>query len=326
MSPAELLDRVARTGLLTPGAPVLVLFSGGRDSTALLDVALRIAGPEAVSALHVNYGLREAAQDDERHSVALCARLGVGLEIRRAAKPPAGNLQAWAREVRYGAAAEIARARSAEVAAGHTATDQVETVLYRLASSPSRRALLGMRAKEGALIRPLLAFTREQTADYCRQRGLEWREDESNASSLYARGRVREGLVPALQAIHPAAEQNVLSLMEVLRQEADVLGELVDGVLGGAAQIELERLRGLPPALRRLVVQRLADAAAGAPAPGAAPRADEIAALRDHAALDLPHGVRAEVRRGTLRLVRRNGEAPCTADSHPEARGSAPIN
>jgi tRNA(Ile)-lysidine synthase len=326
MSPAELLDRVARTGLLTPGAPVLVLFSGGRDSTALLDVALRIAGPEAVSALHVNYGLRAAAHDDERHSAALCARLGVGLEIRRAAKPPAGNLQAWAREVRYGAAAEIARARSAEVAAGHTATDQVETVLYRLASSPSRRALLGMRAKEGALIRPLLAFTREQTADYCRQRGLEWREDESNASSLYARGRVRDGLVPALRAIHPAAEQNVLSLMEVLRQEADVLGELVDGVLGGAAQIELERLRGLPPALRRLVVQRLADAAAGAPAPGAAPRADEIAALRDHAALDLPHGVRAEVRRGTLRLVRRNGEAPCTADSHPEARGSAPIN
>jgi tRNA(Ile)-lysidine synthase len=326
VSPAELLEQVARAGLLTAGAPVLVLFSGGRDSTALLDVALRIAGPEAVSALHVNYGLREAAQDDERHSAALCARLGVGLEIRHSRQPPAGNLQAWAREVRYRAAAEIARVRGAEVAAGHTATDQVETVLYRLASSPSRRALLGMRPKEGALIRPLLPFTREQTADYCRQRGLGWREDQSNTSSLYARGRVRERLVPALRAIHPAAEQNVLTLIEVLRQEADVLGELVDGILAGAAQIELERLRGLPPALRRLVVQRLADGAAGAPAPGAAPRADEIAALRDHAALDLPHGIRAEVRRGTLRLVRRNGEAPCTADSHPGARGSAPIN
>ena len=129
----------------------------------------------------------------------LCERLGVPLEIRRPSRPETGNLQAWARDERYGAAARIATNRHADVAVGHTATDQVETILYRLASSPSRRALLGMRPREGLLIRPLLSFTREQTAAYCRDRGLEWREDESNSAEAFARSRVRGRLVPALQ-------------------------------------------------------------------------------------------------------------------------------
>ncbi len=118
--------------------------------------------------------------------------------------------------------------RAADVAAGHTATDQVETILYRLASSPSRRALLGMRPRDGRLIRPLLAFTREQTGGYCLERGLSWRDDESNETDTYARGRVRNTLMPALREIHPAAERNVLALASTLRDEADVLDALVD--------------------------------------------------------------------------------------------------
>ncbi len=322
-----LLDAVRAGGLLAPERAVLVMLSGGRDSTCLTDIAVRIAGVGFVRALHVNYGLREAAIEDERWCRELCERLEIPLEVRRPASPAAGNIQAWGREVRYQAAAEIAQAwPEADLAAGHTATDQVETVLYRLASSPSRRALLGMHPRQGSLIRPLLGCTREQTADYCRERGLSWREDETNDSDSYARGRVRAGLAMALRDVHPAAEQNVLALIDVLRAEAEVLEELVDGALGGETQIELTRLRELPPALRRLVVQRLADGAAGRPAPGTARRAEEIAALHDHAALDLPHGVRAEVRRGTLRLVRRNGAVPAAAHSHKPGERSSPIH
>jgi tRNA(Ile)-lysidine synthase len=299
-----MLEQVRAEGLLAEARSVVVLVSGGRDSTCLLDLAVRIAGDGAVSALHVNYALRDASDDDQRHCVELCERLGVALEVRHPRRPETGNLQAWARDERYGAAAQLATVRGADVAAGHTATDQVETILYRLASSPSRRALLGMRSREGLLVRPLLRFTRGQTAAYCQERGLSWREDESNSSPAYARGRVREGLVPALEAVHPAAAANVLALAEILRDEEAVLGELVDQALGGRAEIGLEQLRALPPALRRLVVQRLADGAAGAPAPGAARRADEVAALSSHgtAALDLPHGIRAIAERGTLRF------------------------
>ncbi len=319
MTPADavtdLEDAVRAGGLLAPGRDVVVLYSGGRDSTCLLDLAARIAGPGAVTALHVNYGLRDEADADERHCRQTCAALGVDLEVRRAARPPgSGNLQAWARAERYDAASALAAGRgiapaTADVAAGHTATDQVETILYRLASSPSRRALLGMRARDDShpsLVRPLLAFTREQTGAHCATRGLEWREDASNATDAYARGRVRHELVPALERAHPAASANVLALAEILAAEAAVLDELVDGVLHGRDEVTVEALRAQPPALRRLVVQRLADGAAGEPAAGVARRAEEVAALPETgtASLHLPHGVRATARRGVIRFDR----------------------
>jgi tRNA(Ile)-lysidine synthase len=308
--PGDLLQPVRREGVLAPDRPLVVLLSGGRDSTCLLDLAVRITEPESVQALHVNYGLREAADEDERHCRALCEALRVRLHALRVRAPLSGNRQAWAREERYAAAAALAAPAGADVAAGHTATDQVETILYRLASSPSRRALLGMAPRDGNLIRPLLSFTREQTAAHCRARGLTWREDESNQSDAYARARIRTRLVPALREVHPAAEENVLALAAILREEAEVLDSLVDQALDGGQEIQLETLRQLPAAIRRLLVQRLADLAAGRPAPGTARRADEVAALGRDAALDLPHGVRAVVKRGTLSFECQTTGAP----------------
>jgi tRNA(Ile)-lysidine synthase len=313
MSAAAMLESVRANGLLGSGRPVVALLSGGRDSVCLLDVAARLAGPAAVTALHVNYGLRDEADDDEAHCAALCERLGVGLEVERPRRPEGpGNLQAWARDARYAAAARLALPRGGVVAAGHTADDQVETILYRLASSPSRRALLGMRADDGRIVRPLLPHTRAETTAYCEERGLPWRDDASNQTLDFARNRVRHGLLPALEAIHPAAARNVLRTAELLRDEAEVLDRLVDAELdgsGGAPRgtIALERLAQLPPALRRLVVQRLADAAAGRPVAGAARHAEEVSGLRREgvARLDLGAGVRAVVERGVLRAEQR---------------------
>ena len=225
-------------------------------------------------------------------------------QVRRPRLPGSGNVQAWAREVRYREALELAG--GGDVAAGHTKTDQVETILYRLASSPSRRALLGMRPREGSLVRPLLGFTREDTAAYCVERGLAWREDETNASAAYARNRIRAGLVPAFRRVHPAAEDNVLAVARILRDEAEVLDELVGQVLGDGGRVSLAALRALPAALRRLVIQRLADEAAGGFAPGAASRAEEIAALSDRgtALLDVGNGLRAIAQYGELRFER----------------------
>jgi tRNA(Ile)-lysidine synthase len=286
--------------LLGPGRPVVVLLSGGRDSVCLLDLAIRLAGP--VTAAHVNYGLRDGADGDEAFCAELCERLGARFEALRAG-PPVGNVQAWARELRYAEADRLARPRDALVATGHTATDQVETVLYRLAASPGRRALLGMRAREGRVVRPLLTSTREETAAYCRERGLAWREDPTNESDAYARGRVRHGLVPALRAVHPAAEANVLRTLALLRDEAAVLDEVV----GAAAEPpEVARLAALPSALRRLAVQWLADRGAGGRAPALAGRVDEILALGaggGSASLDVGGGLRAVVEYGVLRFA-----------------------
>lgn len=305
-----MLERVREDGLLAD-APLVAMLSGGRDSTCLLDLAVRLLGAEAVTALHVNYGLRDDSDEDEAHCAALCERLGVRFEVERPRRPEGpGNLQAWARDTRYAAAASLALPEEALIATGHTADDQVETILYRLASSPSRRALLGMRPRDGSLVRPLLGFTREETTAYCGERELPWRDDPTNEGAGYARNRVRHGLLPALAEIHPAAARNVLRTAELLRDEAEVLDSLVDAELrsanGSRPAISLDRLGELPGALRRLVVQRLADRAAGRPVPGAANHADEVAALRrtGTAMLDLGGGVRAVVERGVLHAER----------------------
>jgi tRNA(Ile)-lysidine synthase len=304
-----MLEVVRDGGLLPPGAPVVAMLSGGRDSVCLLDIAVRLLGAGAVTALHVNYGLRDEAEEDEAHCAGLCEGLGVELRVERPRRPEGpGNLQAWARDARYAAAAALAEPEGALIATGHTADDQVETILYRLASSPSRRALLGMRPRDGRLVRPLLSFTRAQTTAYCEERGLSWRDDATNELPAYARNRVRHGLLPALAEVHPAAAQNVLRTAELLRDEAEVLDALVEPELdggGGAPRgaIAISRLAELPPALRRLVVQRLADRAAGRPVPGAARHAEEVAALRPtgRSMLDLGSGVRAIVEKGIVR-------------------------
>ena len=312
---AAVRERVRAGGLLRAGGPVLVMLSGGRDSTCLLDLAVALCGAGEVGALHVNYGLREASGGDERHCAALCERLGVELEVVRArerdplgaASDEEGNLQAWARDLRYEAARRLARARGGVFATGHTSSDQVETVLYRLASSPGRRALLGMVSSEEPLIRPLLEVTREQTAAYCRERGLSWREDESNADERFARTRVRHGLLEALRTVHPAAESNVLRTAALLREETRLLDGLVEAELCGRNSIEIERLAAMAPALARLVVVALAERAAGGYVPQAGDRVAEIIALSEHrgrAELHVGGLAAAVVERGVLEMVR----------------------
>jgi tRNA(Ile)-lysidine synthase len=308
MDANQMLERVLAEGLIAPGAPVVAMLSGGRDSVCMLDLAVRAVGSDAVTALHVNYGLRDDSDADERHCAELCERLGAKLAVERPRRPEApGNLQAWARDSRYTAAAAIAQRQGATIVTGHTADDQVETILYRLASSPSRRALLGMRPHDGMLARPLLVCTRAEVTAYCEQRGLNWREDASNADSTFARNRVRHGLLPELEKIHPAAAQNVLRTASLLRDEAQVLDALVDAEVDGSAgsprgTVALARMAELPPALRRLVLQRLADGAAGRPVPGAARFAEQVTGLRrtGTATLDLGGHVRAVVERGML--------------------------
>jgi tRNA(Ile)-lysidine synthase len=357
----DLREQVRRGGLLPAGGgAVVAMLSGGRDSVCLLDVAVELCGSGQVRALHVNYGLRDEADADQLHCERLCERLGVALEVVRAQRQP-GNVQAWAREVRYAAALRLAvdldedelapatrgRVRpavvaSAVVAVGHTATDQVETILYRLAASPGRRALLGMPAAEGRLVRPLLGVTREQTAAYCVERGLAWREDATNASDAYARGRVRHGLLPALRAVHPAADGNVLRTAELLRLETELLDQLVDAELGrepsdrepaGQGRLDrepsiaIERLAELHPALARLVVVRLAEQAAGPGVyvPQAGDRVAEILELagrtgrgrQGQAELHIGGLVSAVVEDGRLRMVKIAPHYPSPARESP---------
>jgi len=299
------LAAASESGLIVAGEPLLVMLSGGADSVCLLDCALTL-GAHA-TALHVNYGLRGAASDsDEQHCRALCERLGVPLQVERVRLPEAGNLQAEARDHRYALAERHA---SADYAAAHTATDQAETVLYRLAVSPGRRALLGMEPRRGRLVRPLLEATREDTRAHCQARGLTWVEDASNADPRFARARVREEVLPALRELNPAAERTIVETARLLRDESDVIEAAVDEALTRLGKLApaIAELRSLPPGLARLVLRRLAEGASGGSYSLSRERADEVLRLGERggtASLDLGGGLRAVAEYGTLRFTR----------------------
>jgi tRNA(Ile)-lysidine synthase len=309
-------DAASASGLVRPGEPLLVMVSGGGDSVALLDIAVRLGA--SVSALHVNYGLREDAAGDEEFVRALTSALSVPLHAHQVALPE-GNTQEQARDARYALADELAEG---DYAAAHTASDQAETVLYRLAVSPGSRALRGMAPRRGRLVRPLLTVTRAEVRDYLRARGLEWREDPSNADRRFARARVRHDVLDALRELSPAAERTIADTARQLRDEGEVLDAAVHEALrelGGGPAVSLDALREHPPALRRLILRALAEQAGG----GAGQRSlsqretDEILALGDRGtkSLDLGGGLRAVAEYGTLRFTRaRDAEPPAPVE------------
>ncbi len=305
------LEAAAGSGLIIAGEPLLVMLSGGADSVCLLDCAVSLGA--RVGALHVNYGLRGADSDsDEQHCRSLCEQLGVPLAVERVRLPDVGNLQAEARDRRYALAERHA---SGDYASAHTASDQAETVLYRLAVSPGRRALLGMEPRRGRLVRPLLDASREDTRDHCRARGLTWVEDVSNTDTRFARARVREEALPALKELNPAAERSIVETSRLLRDEAEVLDAAVDEVLARLGDVApaLGELRSMPAGLARLVLRRLAETASGGAYSLSRDQADAVLRLGERggtASLDLGKGLRAVAEYGTLRFTRDADAAP----------------
>ena len=243
----------------------LVMLSGGRDSVCLLHM---LRWP----AMHMNYGLRPEADADEAFCRSLCEALGVPLTVVRPASSPSGNLQEWARNERYRAAEELT---DGEIAVGHTASDQAETVLYRLLTSGTLR---GMPERRERVVRPLLHMTREEVTAYCVEHGLSWREDASNADERFARNRIR-----ALLTGFPGGEANVLRALEKRIEDEDVLSAMVETVAS------VTELRALPPAVLRRTLERMAGV----------PVRDVEACLRG---ADLGGGVRSVVEHGHLRF------------------------
>ena len=284
--------------MIEPGKPLLVLLSGGADSVCLLHLA-QARGAD-VSALHVNYGLRDSAADDER----FCRSTFPSVIVERVTLPAGGNVQALAREARYSLAERHA---VGDYATGHTLSDQAETVLMRLCSSPGRKGLLGMAPRRGRLIRPLLGMTREETRAYCREHGLAWREDPTNADTSFTRARVRHELLPLLERISPGAERTIAETARLLRDEAEALDALLPET------DSLDEIAALPPALSRLALRRLA---------GAPVRTDEILSMAGRGGtvtLDVGQGLRAVVEYGRVRFDR----GAAAAQPHPVSTTTA---
>ena len=188
---------IRERGLIEPGGEVTCLVSGGADSTCLWHALGALGYP--VRALHVHHGLRGSEADaDASH----CADL-LGADVIHA--PPAAT-EAELRDLRY----RLTEGYGLR-ATGHTASDQVETVVLRLLASGATGGGIKHRREDG-VVRPLLAVWREETEGYCREHGLPFRVDGSNAGTK--RGLLRSELLPLLDRLDPRARASLLALAD----------------------------------------------------------------------------------------------------------------
>jgi tRNA(Ile)-lysidine synthase len=313
----RLAEAVARSGLVPEGSSGVVLISGGADSACAAAALSELVGPDRLVALTLNYGLREGADEGEQAARMLCERLGIGLVVERP-RLGQGNVQAAAREARYLAAERLRARRSADwIATGHTRTDVAETVLYRLAASPGRRGLLGLPARRGRLIRPLLGLDREEVRALALEVGLPFADDETNLDPRFARNRVRAEALPALRSVSEAAERNIAETRAELGEESAVLERVAREALEeagagpGATAVRAEGLDGLEPGLRRLALRELAERAAGREVALSRSRAAEILRLArdpEGGEVDLGGALRAVCEQGFVSFSDRPAE------------------
>jgi tRNA(Ile)-lysidine synthase len=315
---APLARAVRASGLIPEPSHGVALVSGGADSAALAAGLVEVLRADSVLLLHLNYGLREDSDCDEEVCRQLARMLGAELELERP-RLGRGNVQAEARDARYAAAERLRRSRGLDwIAAGHTRTDLAETIIYRLATSPGRRALLGLRARNGEVVRPLLALDRDQVRSLVDEAGLPFRDDPTNAEPDYARNRIRNEVLPVLREIGPKPERTIAETQAELIEEGEALERLAAEALAesgavAAGAIPHEVLASLDPALRREALRQLAERAAGTQVPLSRLRAAEIWRLTgepEGGVVELGGVVEARIEHGHVRFAAGHTEAP----------------
>jgi tRNA(Ile)-lysidine synthase len=304
---------------LAAGDLILVACSGGADSLALA-AALAFEAPRLglpAGGITVDHALQPESAAQASRVVAVLAKLGLDpvRSVRVTVAGPAGPApyqgpEAAARTARYAALDQAAAAEgAAAVLVGHTLDDQAETVLLGLARGSGARSLAGMAERTGRYLRPMLAVRRAQTRAACAALGLEPWDDPHNADPGYARVRVRDRLLPALEAeLGPGVAEALARTAGQLRADADVLDELAASAAGqlddGQPGLPAAGLAALPAAIRGRVL-RAAALGVGAPAGALGQRhVIEIDALvtawHGQRGVDLPGGVRCWRRCGRL--------------------------
>jgi len=199
--PIKRLDAVLRR--LAPLRRVGVALSGGGDSVALLQALVELSAKRkfAVTALHVQHGLRPEAENDAAFCAELCRNLQV--DFHRFDLDPrtfAGNVHDAARQARYRVMEQAARELKLDIVlTAHTLDDQAETIVQRLMRGTGPDGLAGICERSGLFVRPWLTVRRDELRTYLQERKLTWREDRSNADRRYLRTRIRLDVLPAME-------------------------------------------------------------------------------------------------------------------------------
>lgn len=235
-------------------AHFLLAMSGGVDSCVLFDLFLQ--NKISFSVAHVNYGLRNSANQDQEFVEQICRENRVPCFVKVVENGPPANssVQQWARDVRYGFMHEILLTHPPDIiVTAHHLDDSLETFFINFARSTGIAGLLGISDEE-KIWRPLLRFTKDEIVQYAVQNKIAWREDESNAGTAYLRNQIRWNLIPPLKEIAPNIEKIFEQNIDKWREDYEIFQQAIEqkrGKLfksnGEFEQISIEKLKKLKP-------------------------------------------------------------------------------
>jgi tRNA(Ile)-lysidine synthase len=230
-------DHLNQTKLIAPDSKLIVGYSGGADSTCLLHM-LKMAGYDVVAA-HLHHGQRLEADKELRLCDAFCQELDIPFVSGKADVPKMSidlkmSIEEAGRMARYNFLEQASRRLECDwIATAHTKTDHVETILLNLTRGTGPQGLTGIPTLRGNIVRLLLPFSREETAQYCDDNQLWYHNDPGNENVDFSRVRIRKKVTPELALINPSFADAVVRCAAIINEE--------DRFLNGAAAAALEQ-------------------------------------------------------------------------------------
>ena len=315
--------------LAPAGARVVVATSGGPDSQALLDILAthRHALGISLVACGVDHGLRPGAAAELQLAADLARRHGVLFACKRIQLAPGGNLMAAARRGRYRALRQLARTRGASlIATAHTATDQTETILFRLARGSGLDGAVGIHPQRRDIIRPLLEVTREALRKYVLHRNIPFADDPTNDAAQFARTQLRQHVLPVLRRLNANVETHMAAFAADAQADLRLLQRRCDAALarlrGPWNELSLPQLRRMNPAWQKRIVYRWAKRL-GLPMERAHICAIVAGLQRETATWSLPAGTSVHIDRNCLWVAHgRPYDHPVPPRGHFQVRGT----
>ena len=300
----KVFKTIQKYNMIAPQEPLLVAFSGGADSMALLHfLCQNVRNP--LFAAHINHHLRgEESDRDEAFARTICEKMGMELfvlqaDVQKEAETKGFSIEQAARSLRYDFLEKTAEGLHAKIATAHTLSDNMETVIFHLVRGTGLKGLCGIPPVRNNIIRPLIACTRDEIEAYCTSNNLSYVTDSTNIDTKYQRNFIRHQIIPALTQINPAFDTAIHRLTEGLVEDEAFLSQTALEHIEkfGYSQAELA---ALSPAIRVRVLRRFIEEFAGKMGEAVHIQAMEELIFRGRGEVALPNGVIACVKKSVL--------------------------
>lgn len=253
---SKILKTISEHKMLEKTKKIVIGLSGGADSVSLTHALLKISKEKnfEIEAVHVNHGIRgNEAERDENFSKDFCKNLGIKLTVRKISVPEIAkklkmSTEEAGRIARYKILKEIAGEKeSVKIATAHTLSDNIETLIMRLASGTSLKGLCGIPPTRENIIRPIIEVKREEIEKYCEENNLNFVDDSSNFERDYTRNKIRLDIIPKLKSLNPNFENTAARTLNLLKNDEDFIEKETEKALKSSS---LNEIINLPTALK----------------------------------------------------------------------------